>query len=125
MLRREVRALRRTRLRTWLVALCSLVVIGQVLGARALRCFGESKLEVARQIARDYELDAYPAWLADHPGERCPPSIAELAAAGHRGETRDVWGEDYVLVCGRRGIVVISPGEDGILGTRDDVHSSD
>ena len=116
----------------WAVAaLVSFLMVGAVVAPRVMKCYGESKRDVARATVRKYAFEAYPSWLAAHPDRECPDALAELNEYMHNRDTRDVWGNDYVMLCGRRGspvrargFVVLSAGEDGRLGTADDVYSS-
>jgi hypothetical protein len=63
--------------------------------------FGESKSEVAKWRAR------------------------EIANRGCTAESEhDPWGEPYRMYCGRFGVVVQSPGEDGAPFTSDDIWSN-
>jgi hypothetical protein len=65
---------------------------------------------------------AYPQWRLEHRGQSCPRSFDELVAYTHWPE-EDWWGRPYVLICRDIGIAVVSVGEDGKLGTEDDIRS--
>jgi hypothetical protein len=100
------------------------IVCGVVVGPQVLRSFGESKTQIAQLTVNKYALEAYPMWRRDHPFELCPTQLIELNAHMYSRDTKDPWGEDYRMLCGDRGgIVVYSTGEDALLGTRDDVWS--
>jgi hypothetical protein len=83
--------------------------------------------DLATLLVRAYVEEAYPKWLADNKGKKCPAKIEELAK--YFGDDpgipilQDPWGHDLVMQCDDRGIVVLSVGEDGQLGTPDDVRS--
>jgi hypothetical protein len=88
-------------------------------------CFPASKEDDAKMTARKYAYEAYPCWVSAHPDRTCPGSLLELNEWMNNKDIRDVWGNDYVMVCGEKGIVVVSPGKDGALGTADDITSLD
>jgi hypothetical protein len=75
--------------------------------------------------------EGYPMWAAHHPGQRCPDSLAEVAAEIGRTDLKDQWGGELRMVCGdtappgvpRDGIGVASPGPDRVPFTKDDIQS--
>ncbi len=133
MLRREVPCRRRPDL-SWLVriAVTASVAIGGatwLLGPRMIYTTGESKQQVAKMVVQRYAYEAYAEWSAAHPDELCPRRLADLNEYMNNKDTRDPWGANYLMFCGRmpalsiRGIAVLSAGEDGQFGTPDDVRS--
>src|SRR5690606_29333015 len=72
-----------------------------------------------------YIEEAYPKWQADHPGKKCPATLAEVAkyfdAPAELPVTTDPWGHALVMTCDDKGFSVMSVGPDGKPGTADDV----
>ncbi len=83
--------------------------------------------ELAQLLVRAYAEEAYPKWKADNAGKTCPGKLDEVAK--YFGENpgipvmTDPWGHALVMQCDAKGFVVVSLGEDGALGTADDVRS--
>jgi hypothetical protein len=107
---------------TWVVV--ALWGAGQI-ATRAMCVYGESKLEVAQTMVRELALDAYPQWLRDHPGLHCPPALGELVRYIDLRDTKDPWGNSYIITCPPAvgPVIVSSAGEDGRFGTVDDLRS--
>ncbi len=74
------------------------------------------------QAARNAEKiqTAASAWRADHTG--CP-TLTQLQRSSLLSEddSADPWGERYRLSCDADAVRVLSPGQDGKLGTADDI----
>jgi hypothetical protein len=107
---------------TWLV-----VTIVHDCGSRRIRYCPESKEDVARLTAWKYALEAYPTWLREHPGVRCP-SLEQLNAYMNNKLAIDPWGTPYLHAYvtdahGRMRLVVWSAGEDARFGSSDDIWS--
>ena len=135
---REVEPSPRARLAAWLLAarqtgrrLLEIVlvlailaaVIGIVTGPRVICMHGPSKVETTRIKLKMYAFEAYPAWAAAHDSVGCPASFAELSEYMIDNDATDAWGRPLELWCGAHGIGVVSRGEDGQLGTDDDLMS--
>ena len=64
-----------------------------------------------------------------NPDKKCPESLAELGQYTSDKDTKDVWGNELVMLCGEsapaeaRGFGVLSMGADGKLDTADDIKS--
>jgi hypothetical protein len=85
------------------------------------------KADLVQLLLRAYAEEAYPKWQADHPKQKCPATLAEVAK--YFGEDpglpvlQDPWGHDLVMTCNDKdGFKVSSVGPDGTPGTDDDVH---
>lgn len=81
--------------------------------------------EFAIKLQR-YGNEAYPAWLKEHPGRKCPDSIDELNKYIGAIDSLDRWGRPMKVVCDRPlprfpGFSVVSAGQDGKMDTEDDV----
>ena len=102
------------------------LVRGCAIGAKQVVCgCAQSKHDVAERVARDIAYSAYPDWQSSHPGQHCP-SLADLASYRDSEDRVDPWGNDWQLACALDGsLVVHSAGEDGKLGSEDDVWSVD
>ena len=113
---------------TLIEILVVLAIIGMIMGGVAIFAFGalsdSKKQTAAKDIANlSSAIDMYRIQK-----NKCPKSVQDLKAAGIiQRVTKDPWGGDYELKCpGEHGHVDISsPGEDGQLGTDDDINSWD
>jgi len=126
----QKRAARRRRQRgiTLLEILIVLAIIGLVMallvGPAVMKAFGSSKTKVARIAVRKFAYEAYPQWSTQHKG--CPASLADLTPFMNSDDTKDPWGNAYVMQCGdsapagAKGFAVISYGEDGKPGGNGD-----
>ena len=71
--------------------------------------------------------EAVPMWAVEHPGQRCPVSISELAPFRNSRSVNDPWGHPIDVVCGtslssgRFAVWARSAGPDGELDTDDDI----
>jgi hypothetical protein len=118
------------------VAMVSLVA-GLVVGPRVMSMFGEGELDdvespppmnesdLVSLLLRAYVDEAYPKWQADHPKQKCPATLAEVATyfgdvPGLPLET-DPWGHALQMKCDDKGFTVWSLGPDGKPDTADDV----
>ena len=86
------------------------------------------KYEITGSHMHALAYEAFPIWAAWHPGRTCPRSLDELQVYLGGGTPRDAWGNSYYWSCGAHavprgapGLWILSPGEDGRLGTGDDV----
>jgi hypothetical protein len=84
--------------------------------------------DLALLLCRAYVEEAYPKWLADNKGKKCPTRIDDLAT--YFGDDsgipikEDPWGRPLVMTCSDdKGVSVMSAGEDGSPGTADDIHA--
>jgi type II secretory pathway pseudopilin PulG len=107
------------------------LIMGLVVGPRVMKMFGQSKNDIAKATAKSIAYEAYPQWSTAHPGKQCPDTIGDLAEFVNDSKMQDPWGGQFIFLCGatmpqgQRGVLVISPGEDGKLNTADDVKSTD
>jgi hypothetical protein len=86
--------------------------------------------EMTAQLAKAFATKGLEIWKQKNPDKPCPPSIGHLAASvGPQIPTKDEWGNDFVLKCGKdlpagaKDLAVISAGPDGKLDTADDIKS--
>jgi hypothetical protein len=76
-------------------------------------------------LIQAYSEEAFPRWQADHPKQKCPASLEEVAK--YFGDDpglpllADPWGHPLVMKCDDSGFSVSSVGPDGKAGTDDDV----
>lgn len=82
-----------------------------------------TKVDIAELAVRDYGSEAFASWRADHPGRTCPVSLDELSPYLGSRDTRDPWGNPYRFACVDGSLWVVSSGEDGKIGTDDDLAS--
>lgn len=103
--------------------------VGEVIvtsGGSRLHCFAATKNDIARATTMKYAFEAFPSWLADHPGRGCPAKFEELNAYMNNKDLRDPWGNDYRFFCAPTdpaNLLVWSAGEDEKPNTSDDVWS--
>lgn len=91
---------------------------------RITHCF-ETKEDIAKLTVKKYTYEAYPAWFEQHPEMTCPASLDDLDDWMGATHIRDPWGRKYVWSCSWAGMVVRSAGEDGHIGTEDDIRSDE
>jgi prepilin-type N-terminal cleavage/methylation domain-containing protein len=107
------------------------LILGLVVGPRVMKMFGESKVKIATATTKQIAYDAYPQWAQTHSNKQCPDTINDLAEYMNDTKLNDPWGNQFIFLCGptmpqgQRGVLVISPGEDGKLNTPDDIKSTD
>ena len=71
--------------------------------------------------------EAVPMWAIEHPRQRCPASIAELAPFRNSLSLNDPWGHPIHVICGtslssgRFAVWARSAGPDGEVDTDDDI----
>lgn len=89
---------------------------------------GGSKVDIAELTVKKYAFEAYPQWASAHPAHTCPTSLADLNEYMDNKDIRDPYGSDYQWSCGTYAgstiLNVWSLGEDQILGSGDDIRSS-
>ena len=102
------------------VAIISLVLGG--VGLMAFNQFKQAQTDTARkdvvQIQQAVEL-----YMTQKRG-KCPKTLQDLKAAGFIARvSKDPWGGDYTFKCPgeKTSVDVVSPGEDGEMGTADDI----
>ncbi len=84
-----------------------------------------NQADLVTLLLHAYVEEAYPRWKADHPKDKCPASLADVAT--YFGEdvgapiTSDPWGHELVMKCSDAGFTVKSVGPDGTADTADDV----
>jgi Type II secretion system (T2SS), protein G len=113
--------LRRETFSMWpaVVALAMVTLVVAVLAPRVFCRLDPSKRDIAERIVTDGAETRFPAWRASHRG--CPRFAGELL-----DEPVDPWGRPYRVVCVATPprVVITSAGEDGRLGTLDDISAS-
>ncbi|MFN0248047.1 MAG: hypothetical protein ACKV2T_14245 [Kofleriaceae bacterium] len=81
-----------------------------------------AKINAAREIARRYAIEGFPAWVVTHPDGPCPPQLAELNVFVDRIDTSDPWGLPFQSYChSGNTFLVVSAGPDRTHGTYDDI----
>jgi hypothetical protein len=103
--------------------------------SRVTHCY-DSKSDITRLQVNEYADSAYVLWARANPGRRCPDALGDLNEFTNRKGVRagrpditDSWGNPMLMLCGEKllpgadGIAVTSAGEDGRLGTPDDIRS--
>jgi prepilin-type N-terminal cleavage/methylation domain-containing protein len=107
------------------------VVMGLLFGPQLIRSLTEAKVKETRIIVTDFASKAYTQWSLNS-GETCPQSLEELKKYTNVPETKDAWGRPLTMVCAGSGggelpegipFGVVSAGEDGQMGTADDIKS--
>lgn len=106
------------------------LVMGFLVGPRVFKALSSSKVETARNMVKKFAFEAYTDWSAK-PGSKGCPQLSDLTEFMNSKDTKDPWGEEYVLKCGGDlpaglspgSIAVYSKGPDGKDGTGDDIKS--
>jgi hypothetical protein len=84
-----------------------------------------NQADLTSLLLHAYVEDAWPKWQAEHPKQKCPAKLAEVAKYfGDQPDLpviKDPWGNDLVMKCDDKGFSVVSMGPDGKLDTADDV----
>jgi hypothetical protein len=84
-----------------------------------------NQADLVSLLLRAYVDEAYPKWKAEHPKQKCPAKLDEVAsyfgADPGLPVNTDPWGHELVMKCDDKGFVVFSVGPDGKPGTEDDV----
>ena len=103
------------------------LVMGLLIGPRILAQFEQGKAGVAHSTAVKLASEAYPQWSMKPSNQGKCPTTEDLAEyVNQKASFKDPWGNPYVIKCGgdlppgARGIAVLSKGEDGREGTKDD-----
>jgi type II secretory pathway pseudopilin PulG len=105
------------------------LVMGFLVGPAIFKSFQSSKAEVARNIVRKLANEAYPQWAMKSSNNGKCPSLADLSEYMNSKDTKDPWGQEYIIKCGgdlpagATGIAVMSKGDDQKEGSGDDVKS--
>jgi len=126
----RARALRGMTLLEIMIVLAILaLVMGFLVGPRIFKAFQDSKSEVAKNIVKKLAFEAYPQWSAKpSSGGKCP-SLVDLSEYMNSKDTKDPWGQEYIVKCGgdlpagANGIAIMSKGDDQKEGTSDDIKS--
>jgi hypothetical protein len=96
-----------------------LLIVGLAVPAkRVCPGFSLTRADIAQTVADWTTYEGYPVWQSSHPRGTCADALADLW-----GLQLDPWGHEYNLRCipGTQTLVVTSAGEDGVLGTADDI----
>jgi len=107
------------------------LVMGLLVGPRVFRALSSSKGEVAKNMVKKFAYEAYSEWSMKPSKSGACPTLADLAEFMNSKDTKDPWGEEYVIKCGGDlpagvtpgSIAVYSKGPDGKDGTGDDIKS--
>ena len=104
------------------------LVMGFLIGPKVWRMFSESKVDIAKLQAKDYQ-QAYQVW-ALKASETCPSGLADLQNYRNKKGDKDPWGQEWVMKCGDQApegvdFGVVSVGPDKKDGTEDDIKSWD
>jgi prepilin-type N-terminal cleavage/methylation domain-containing protein len=102
------------------------LVMGFLIGPKVWNMFKESKTDMAKLQAKDYQ-QAYQVW-ALKASDPCPSSLKDLQNYRNKKGDKDPWGSEWTMKCGDQApegvdFGVTSPGEDKKDGTPDDIKS--
>jgi type II secretory pathway pseudopilin PulG len=108
------------------------LVMGFLVGPRVFRALSSSKTEITKNIVKKLAFEAYSEWSMKMSNNGKCPTVADLSEYMNSKDTKDAWGEEYIIKCGgdlpagvQGGIAVMSKGEDKKEGTGDDIKSWD
>lgn len=102
------------------------LVVFFVVGPHMVPRHPASKVDRAKLLLRKLAYETFPQWKSHHPDKMCPDKVEELTQLMGR-EATDPWGRPILMLCSRhviggaKPIALFSLGEDGQLGTDDDV----
>src|SRR5262245_16437125 len=104
------------------------LIMGVLVGPKVMRSFSEARIKTTFLMLKEYE-GAYTRWVADNDGD-CPESLTALTKYTNKKDLKDVWGTDFVMMCGDQvqtesHFGVVSWGPDKKQNTDDDIHSWD
>jgi prepilin-type N-terminal cleavage/methylation domain-containing protein len=104
------------------------LVMGFLLGPRIFNALKGSQVKAAHAITKKFAYEAYPQWSMNNASKSCPDGLKELTKYMNSEDTKDPWGNEYVMLCGEasteaNGFGVVSKGKDGKDGTPDDIKS--
>ena len=114
------------------IGLASSVVLPLVMSATGL---GEQEQErqkvdnpaLASLLVHAYVEEAFPRWQSEHPNQKCPATLVEVAKYFANEidvpVLADPWGHPLEMKCDDTGFKVFSIGPDGKADTEDDVRS--
>lgn len=91
--------------------------------SRRMCTFGSSKHDIASATVMKFAHEAYVLWAQEHPSRDYPASLGELMEYMNSKDPIDPWGAPYLMLRAKRGILVMSAGEDLAFGTADDIRS--
>src|SRR5262245_9251980 len=102
------------------------LVMGFLIGPKVWRMFSESKIDIAKLQAKDYQ-QAYQVWALKS-SETCPSGLKDLQNYRNKKGDKDPWGQEWVMKCGDQApegvdFGVVSTGPDKKDGTEDDIKS--
>jgi hypothetical protein len=81
-----------------------------------------AKIASAREVAKKYAFEGFPAWVVSNPEYPCPQRLAELDTFVGRSDTIDPWGLPFQSYCHSGNTFrVVSAGPDRTHGTYDDI----
>jgi prepilin-type N-terminal cleavage/methylation domain-containing protein len=120
-----------TLLEIMIVLVIIALVMGVLIGPALMRKFGESKVKAAHVVTKKFAYEAYSQWSMANPSKGCPDDLKSLTKYMNSDDTKDPFGEDYVMVCGDGAselpagtpFGVMSKGQDKKAGTPDDIQS--
>ncbi len=106
------------------------LVMAVLVGPRVLDALSDAEEDTTQMLVNQLAHQAFAEWRVNNRGERCPDSLDDLLEYVNANDTMDAWGNELVMRCGSDApegapFGVMSPGEDGEVGTDDDIRSWD
>lgn len=107
-----------------MIVVIIMALIATAVGVAVLPQFTKAKIRTAetnvhaiREGVQAYILDGY---------DGCPTvaDLIETREIDETSETTDPWGNDYAIECNGDNVTVTSAGEDGQMGTEDDISTA-
>lgn len=100
------------------LSLIGLFTAGALLAYLGIGQFSANSQEVAEQRAKAVLISAE-SWQESESSDECP--TLSVLSLRHEDDQADPWGSRFRIQCSADGIRVRSPGQDGKLGTDDDI----
>lgn len=105
-----------------MIVVIIMALIAAAVGVAVLPQLTNANIRATQADAQSIQ-SAVTLYIAQDPGSGCP-DVSDLVEAGVLDRTKrttDAWNNDFVIECDGDVILVSSPGQDGQMGTEDDV----
>jgi general secretion pathway protein G len=105
-----------------MIVVIIMALIATAVGVAVLPRLQQAREDSTRTDAQSVRSAAI-MYVSENPGGDCP-SVDDLTEGGYLDSSRrtaDAWDNPFVIECEGNDVVVTSPGEDGEMGTEDDI----
>lgn len=105
-----------------MIVVIIMALIATAVGVAVLPRLQQARVDSTRTDAQSVRSAAI-MYVSENPGGDCP-SVDDLTEGGYLDSSRrtaDAWDRPFVIQCERNEVIVTSAGEDGEMGTEDDI----